>query len=120
MCVCTCVVRIRFQMILLSAYDILAKKNYFVQGIGCHYILLIKNAWQRFGILKGKEKKVCLALLLMKISFIIPMMTSNFESYIYISYISWFLSGLFVHMISVKTESANTPLQPVDSLLAGT
>ena len=66
------------------------------------YVLLIKNAYQWFFTLKGKEKKICLALLLMKIGFIVPMMTSNFESYIYISYISWFISGLFISIIADK------------------
>ena len=83
------------------------------------YILLIKNTYQRFGKLKGKEKKVCLALLLMKISFIVPMMTSNFESYIYISYISWFLSGLFVHMIAGKTDYTNVPEKQIAVVSAG-
>jgi len=69
------------------------------------YILLIRNAYRRFYTSRGKERKVCLALLLMKIGFIVPMMTSNFESYIYISYVSWFISGLFVHMIADKQRS---------------
>ena len=76
------------------------------------YILLIKNAYQRFFISRGKERKVCLALLLMKIGFIVPLMTSNFESYIYISYISWFISGLFVHMIADRqvTDVIENPI----------
>jgi hypothetical protein len=36
----------------------------------------------------------------MKIGFIIPLLTSELESSVYISYLSWFLSGLFIHMIS--------------------
>ena len=71
------------------------------------YFLLIKNAYKWFKRLQGKEKKVCLAILLMKIGFLVPMMTSNFESYIYISYITWFLSGLFVTMISGEKKSGN-------------
>ena len=52
--------------------------------------------------LKGKERRVCISLLLMKVGFIIPLLTAEFESYSYISYLSWFLSGLFVQMISEK------------------
>ena len=70
------------------------------------YVLLIKNAYKWFKKLRGKEKKICLAVLLMKVGFIIPTMTANFESYIYISYISWFLSGLFINIISQKEEIA--------------
>lgn len=66
------------------------------------YVSLIKNAFQWFYKLKGKEKKICLAILLMKVGFIIPAMTANFESYIYISYVSWFLTGLLINIISSK------------------
>ena len=38
----------------------------------------------------------------MKIGFIIPLFTSELESSVYISYISWFLSGIFVNMIRSK------------------
>jgi hypothetical protein len=64
------------------------------------HIYFIKTCWEWYPKLKGKEKKVCLSLLLMKIGFIIPLFTSELESSVYISYLSWFLSGLFVHMIS--------------------
>jgi O-antigen ligase len=70
------------------------------------YVLLIKNAFQWFYKLRGKEKKICLAILLMKVGFIIPAMTANFESYIYISYVNWFLTGLFINIISSKQEKA--------------
>lgn len=68
------------------------------------YVWLIKTAFQWFYKLKGKEKKICLAILLMKVGFIIPAMTANFESYIYISYVSWFLTGLLINIISSKEE----------------
>ena len=63
-------------------------------------IYFIKTCWKWYPKLKGKEKKVCLSLLLMKVGFIIPLLTSELESSVYIAYISWFLSGLFVHMIA--------------------
>jgi hypothetical protein len=64
------------------------------------HIYFIKTCWKWYPKLTGKEKKVCLSLFLMKIGFIIPLFTSELESSVYISYLSWFLSGLFIHMIS--------------------
>jgi len=64
------------------------------------HLYFIKTCWEWYPKLTGKEKQVCLSLLLMKIGFIIPLLTSELESSVYISYLSWFLSGLFIHMIS--------------------
>ncbi len=66
------------------------------------YIALIKSCIKWLPKLKGKEKKVCLALLLIKIGFIIPSLTSEIESSSYISYLTWFLSGLFISIITEK------------------
>ncbi len=77
------------------------------------YVLLITNSYKWFNKLEGKEKKICLAILLMKVGFIIPTMTANFEAYIYISYISWFLSGLFVNIISGKQHQLIDKRDPV-------
>lgn len=67
------------------------------------HIYFIKTCWKWYPHLQGKERQVCLSLLLMKIGFIIPLLTSELESSVYISYMSWFLSGIFVHMISEHT-----------------
>lgn len=64
------------------------------------HIYFIKTCWKWYPYLKGKERQVCLSLLLMKIGFIIPLLTSELESSVYISYLSWFLSGIFVNMIA--------------------
>lgn len=64
------------------------------------HIYFIKTCWKWYPFLQGKERQVCLSLLLMKIGFIIPLLTSELESSVYISYVSWFLSGLFVQMIA--------------------
>lgn len=63
------------------------------------FVIFIKQGlkWQR--ILKGKERKICLAVLLFKIGFMIPLFTSELESSSYISYMNWFLSGLFISTI---------------------
>jgi hypothetical protein len=64
------------------------------------HIYFIVTCWKWYPKLRGKERKVCLSLLLMKIGFLIPLITSELESSVYISYLSWFLSGLFINMIS--------------------
>ncbi len=64
------------------------------------HIYFIRTCWKYYPRLKGKERAVCLSVLLMKIGFIIPLFTSELESSVYISYISWFLSGLFINMLA--------------------
>ncbi len=68
------------------------------------YIILIRQSFRWFRRLKGRERKLSLALLLMKIGFIVPLVTANFESYIYLSYMVWFFSGLFITIISKYRE----------------
>ncbi|MBC7743596.1 MAG: hypothetical protein H7096_00670, partial [Flavobacterium sp.] len=68
------------------------------------YISLIKNAFTWFYRLKGKENQVCLILLLIKIGFFIPLLTSELESSAYISYMTWLFSGLFIGIISQKSN----------------
>lgn len=68
------------------------------------YIGLITIAWRWLYRLKGKAKKVCLALLLMKLGFLIPSLTSELETSIYISYMTWFFSGLFMAIIAHETK----------------
>lgn len=70
------------------------------------YIALLFNCWIWMNRLKGKERQVCMALLLMKIGFFIPLMTSELESSAYISYTSWFLSGFFISIISSRKALA--------------
>lgn len=71
------------------------------------HIYFIKTCWKWYPHLQGKERQVCLSLLLMKIGFIIPLLTSELESSVYISYLSWFLSGLFVQMIVSHATQSN-------------
>ncbi|KQN34070.1 hypothetical protein ASE92_15700 [Pedobacter sp. Leaf41] len=82
------------------------------------YISFIKEGIKWFNRLEGKEKKICLALLLIKIGFIVPSLTSEIESSSYISYFTWFLSGLFVSVISTKvavTEHKSTEIEPANA-----
>jgi hypothetical protein len=58
------------------------------------YIMLIRFCLKQFKQKTGKIKKLALCVLLVKIGMIIPTFTANTESYIYISYITWFCAGL--------------------------
>lgn len=71
------------------------------------YILFIKMGIKWLNKLKGKERKICMAVLLMKIGFFIPMLTSEVESSSYLSYINWLLSGIFVSIIMQQQSTAN-------------
>lgn len=67
------------------------------------HIYLIRTCWIWYRKLTGKNKTLCLTLLLIQIGVIIPMLTSELESSAYISYVGWFLSGLFINVISYKS-----------------
>lgn len=69
------------------------------------YISFIKTARKWYYKLSFREKQLCLAILLIKIGFIIPSLTSETESSVYISYLTWFLSGIFISMISEKIST---------------
>lgn len=75
------------------------------------HFYFIKTCWRWYPKLRGKEKQVCLSLLLMKIGFIIPLFTSELESSVYISYTSWFLSGIFISMIAGEGFITASPLK---------
>lgn len=63
------------------------------------FVMFIKTGLKWLPQLKGKERKVCMAVLLIKIGFFIPLLTSEVESSSYLSYMNWFLSGLFISII---------------------
>jgi hypothetical protein len=72
------------------------------------YIYIIYLAFKTFKSSNGKIKKIALAILLIKIGLIIPSLSSELESYIYISYITWFLIGYFINMINTSTTKKFT------------
>jgi O-antigen ligase len=74
------------------------------------YIMLIKTCLKWLPLLKGKERQLCMAVLFIKVGFFIPLLTSELESSSYLSYINWFLSGLFISVIMRPTITP--PLQP--------
>lgn len=56
----------------------------------------------------GKIRKLGMFLLLIKIGLLIPLFTAEVESYIYISYLIWFLTGLFIRMqMDKKSQPEN-------------
>ena len=68
------------------------------------YIYLVKKSYQIFISSKGRIRRLALFLLLLKIGLIIPLFTSEAESYIYISYTTWLLSGIFINMVSKENS----------------
>lgn len=73
------------------------------------FCMFIKISLKWLPELKGKERKVCMTVLLMKIGFLIPLFTSEVESSSYISYMNWFLSGL---LISIIMQPRVAPIAP--------
>ncbi|WP_158798480.1 hypothetical protein [Pedobacter sp. L105] len=63
------------------------------------YISFIRTATRWLPKLKGRERKVCMMVLLVKVAIFIPLLTSEVESSSYISYMNWFFSGLLISMI---------------------
>ena len=63
------------------------------------YITFIRTGIKWLPKLQGKERKVCMMVLLIKIALFIPLFTSEVESSSYISYMNWFFSGLMVSII---------------------
>ena len=63
------------------------------------FVMFIKTSLKWLPYLKGRERKLCMAVLLMKVGFFIPLLTSEVESSSYISYMNWFFSGLLVAVI---------------------
>lgn len=74
------------------------------------YIMFIRTSLKWLPVLKGKERKVCITVLLMKIGFLIPLFTSEVESSSYISYMNWFLSGLLISIIMQPKTPQTLPV----------
>ena len=49
-------------------------------------------------------------IFLFKIGIIIPMFTSNTEAFVYISYFTWFLSGLLINITSRHEAGKNAQI----------
>lgn len=62
----------------------------------------IMYAYKWFPHLEGKERMVTLTVFLLKVGISLPLFTANLDSYSYITYINWFLTGVFVNIIMKK------------------
>jgi O-antigen ligase len=79
-------------------------------GLGLYlaaYILTIKHAIKTIKTQTGKIRRLALFVLLVKIGLFIPLFTAEVESYIYISYTTWFLTGLFFNMKAQTIKKIN-------------
>jgi hypothetical protein len=74
------------------------------------YIWIIQYSIRVFKRSTGKIKRLALCILLTKIGLIIPTLTANVEAYVYISYFTWFCTGLLVTMEDIaKTKNSVLP-----------
>lgn len=69
------------------------------------YVEIIRTAYRSTQYDKGKIRKLALFVFLIKVGLIIPLFTSETESYIYISYVTWFLTGLLINMVVQKNTN---------------
>ncbi|MEI8109541.1 MAG: hypothetical protein WCH59_01015 [Chitinophagia bacterium] len=63
------------------------------------YASTIRTALQMIHFSKGKQKRLAMAVVLLKIGILIPLLTSYVDSFNYITYITYFISGLCINML---------------------
>lgn len=66
------------------------------------YAVITKTALQMARQRKGRARKIAIFIALLKLGMIIPMLTAEAESYLYIGYVTAFFSGI---MINIKYNS---------------
>ena len=71
------------------------------------YFYSMVQAYKAYYILQGKEQKIAVIVLLLRVGLFLPMFTSNLDSYIYVSYMLWFLNGLLGTVLE-KLSIANS------------
>ena len=69
------------------------------------YAKMVSTAYTMVKERKGKTRKLGIFIILIKMGLLIPLFTAEIESYIYISYLVWFLSGLFMSIVSEKVPA---------------
>lgn len=74
------------------------------------FVMFIKTSFKWLHLLKGKERKLCITVFLIKIGFMISTLTSEIESSSYISYMNWFLSGLLISIIMQPKATQTLPI----------
>jgi hypothetical protein len=68
------------------------------------YISILVLGLKQLKFAKGQFYTLALITVLLKLGLFIPMFTANIDAYIYVSFLSWFLSGLMVNFYQSKTE----------------
>lgn len=72
------------------------------------HVLIAYKAYQWYPKLSNRAKKLAIVLFLVKVGTLIPMLTTNFESYSYFNYVTWFFSGIFISFIMEAAEPKAT------------
>jgi hypothetical protein len=80
------------------------------------YIRLIKEGIKAFRTRAGVQRQMGIFILLVKAGLLIPLFTAEVESYIYVSYLTWFLSGCFISMITVEKPGNEITLRTTEVL----
>lgn len=70
-----------------------------------HFAIIVYS-YKWFPHLEGKERMVALCIFLLKVGITLPLFTASLDSFSYLTYMNWFLSGVFVNMI-MRKESDN-------------
>ena len=68
------------------------------------YIYLLIVVVKRWKTTQGVYKMLGFALILMKVGFIVPMLTSYFESFLYLSYLTWIFFGIFINYTTYEKQ----------------
>jgi hypothetical protein len=68
------------------------------------YISILVLGLKQLKFAKRQFYTLALITVLLKVGLFIPMFTANIDAYIYVSFLSWFLSGLMVNLYQSKTE----------------
>lgn len=66
------------------------------------HFAIIAYSYKWFPHLDGKERMVALCIFLLKVGITLPLFTASLDIFSYLTYINWFLSGVFVNMIMRK------------------
>jgi hypothetical protein len=67
-------------------------------------VSIIKEGIKNLKLATARHWKIILAVVLFKIGLIIPLFTAEIDSYIYVSYITWFLTGYMINIIQSPKE----------------
>jgi hypothetical protein len=79
------------------------------------YVSMIRSGLISLKTAVGNKKKIILCVVLLKIGLLIPLFTSYLDTFIYITYASYFLSGLMINYIMEKLpapDSASSAILP--------